>query len=215
MALDISLTLQHRFRNVSGESGDIYSVGLGETIYGMPMSKAEKWKAALAITFIAGASWGIDALTKHIAIINLSDKPNHAAIGIKNFLYFVLGTNYGGSNGIVAPEFVELCLALPAVVMFLAALWVGRQLRQGRPITLLQQLGLGLLLGGSLGNWSERVIHHGVTDFIYLSPVGFCIFNLADITIDSGNLCLILAFTLQLLKQKGNLAAENSSAKIL
>lgn len=178
----------------------------------MAMSKREKWQAALTITFIAAASWGIDALTKHIAIASLSDKPNHGAIGIKNLLYFVLGTNYGGSNGIVAPEFVELCLALPAVVMFLAALWTGRQLRQGRRISGLQQLGLGLLLGGSLGNWSERVIHHGVTDFIYLQPAGFCIFNLADITIDSGNLCLVVAFALELRNRKRTATPEDSRA---
>jgi signal peptidase II len=150
-----------------------------------------------------------------MAIDSLADKPNHAAIGIKDFLYFVLGTNYGGSNGMVSPQFVELCLALPAVVMFLAALWISRRLRHGQQITLLQQAGLGLLLGGSLANWSERVLYHGVTDFIYLQPAGFCIFNLADIFIDCGNVCLVLALAVQLLKQKGNLAAENSSAKIL
>jgi signal peptidase II len=157
------------------------------------ISKQEKLRIALTVTGIAGTAWLIDAVTKHIAIERLSNLPLHGIPAIPNLLYFILGTNYGGSNGI-PPQFMEFCLAVPAVLMFLSASWLGRRLRKGRPITLLQQVGLGLFLGGALANWSERVIHQGVTDFIFVQPVGFCIFNLADIFIDIGYTTLIVAF---------------------
>jgi signal peptidase II len=157
------------------------------------LSKREKFRIALTVTGIAGGAWLIDAVTKHIAVERLSNAPLHGMPAIPNFLYFILGTNYGGSNGIPS-QFMEFCLAIPAVLMFLAALWLGRRLRKGRRITLLQQIGFGLFLGGALANWSERVIHQGVTDFIFLQPFGFCIFNLADIFIDLGYTTLIVAF---------------------
>lgn len=38
--------------------------------------------------------------------------------------------------------------------------------------------GGGLLVGGSIGNFADRLIHGGVTDF--LDPAGFPAFNIAD-----------------------------------
>lgn len=174
------------------------------------LSKSEKYKAAFAITGIAGGAWLADALTKHMAITYLSKLPNHGFVAIPNCLYFILGTNYGGSNGI-PPQFMEFCLAIPALLMFLAAGWLGTRLRAGKPITFLQQLGLGLFLGGALANWSERVIHLGVTDFIYLQVFPFCIFNLADIFIDIGYTTLIAGFLLSSETFRSKIRREKTS----
>jgi signal peptidase II len=154
---------------------------------------------ALRISALAAAVWSIDAVTKHWANATLS---SHPMIGIRNFLYFILGTNTGGSNGI-PPQFMEFCLAAPAALMLIVALTLGRSLRAGKPITLMQQIGIGLFLGGALANWSERILHGGVTDFIFLQPVGFCIFNLADIAIDFGNLIFIIETVRLICAQRG------------
>ena len=156
-------------------------------------SKAQ-YIVAATICGIAGIAWGIDVATKHWAKTTLGSlPPPQGVVAIPNFLYFVLGTNYGGSNGI-PPALAEFCIAIPAAIMFIAAVWVGRRLRKGKSLTPLQQLGFGLFLGGALANWSERVLYSGVTEFIFLQPVGFCIFNLADIFIDLGYTTLIFEF---------------------
>jgi signal peptidase II len=166
-------------------------------IHGMKLPKLPsraQYLMGATICGIAAAAWGIDALTKMWARTTLGSlPPPHGIVAIPNFMYFVLGTNYGGSNG-VPPAMMEFCLAVPAAIMFIAANWIGRRLKKGRSLTALQQLGFGLFLGGALANWSERVLHNGVTDFIFLQPFGFCIFNLADIFIDLGYTTLIFEF---------------------
>jgi signal peptidase II len=152
------------------------------------MKLTPKEKIACVVTGTAGLFWGIDALTKYWALHNLVGKP---MLVIPNFLYLILGTNPGGSLGI-SREYMELCLTLPATLVFILVLWIGRRLRAGKPITLFQQIGFGIFIGGALANWSERVLHNGVTDFIFLKPFDFCIFNLADVFIDFGYLIIVL-----------------------
>jgi signal peptidase II len=56
-------------------------------------------------------------------------------------------------------------------------------------------LGLGLVAGGGLGNWLDRLLHGGaVTDFVSLGvgPLRTGIFNLADVCIVGGALLLLL-----------------------
>jgi len=57
------------------------------------------------------------------------------------------------------------------------------------------QVGLGLLLGGALGNMVDRVFSptHTVTDYVYFYTIHFPVFNLADASIDIGVVLLILS----------------------
>ncbi len=151
------------------------------------LTSKEKYKIAGRIMSLAGIVWAIDAGTKYWA---LQDLVNHPVQLIPNFLYLFLGTNPGGSFGIPS-QFMEFCLTMPATMVFIMALWMRLQIKAGKSIPVLQQLGLGLLMGGALGNWSERVVHSGVTDFIYLQWFSSCIFNLADFSIDLGFLVLV------------------------
>ena len=146
---------------------------------------------AVTITAIAGGAWLLDAASKKLVVDHLSRLPEpHGLIVLPNLVCFVLGTNHGGSMGI-PPQFMQICLTVPAIFMLSAAMWIGRRLHKERPIGTLMQIGLGLFLGGSLANWSERVLYHGVTDFIY-TPFYWCIFNVADLWITFG--CLIILF---------------------
>jgi signal peptidase II len=51
-------------------------------------------------------------------------------------------------------------------------------------------LGVGLLLGGALGNLADRIRHDGVTDFI--DPPLWPAFNLADVSITAGVVVIAL-----------------------
>lgn len=59
----------------------------------------------------------------------------------------------------------------------------------------LSQVGLGLLLGGALGNMIDRLVlpGHTVTDYVDFYTIHFAIFNLADASIDIGVLLLLIS----------------------
>ena len=56
----------------------------------------------------------------------------------------------------------------------------------------LQWLGLGLLLGGAIGNGLDRWRLGQVVDFLALVPINFPVFNLADVAINLAVACLLI-----------------------
>ncbi|QSO49484.1 signal peptidase II [Alicyclobacillus mengziensis] len=54
------------------------------------------------------------------------------------------------------------------------------------------QIGLGLVLGGALGNLMDRIVYGKVTDFIYFQIINFPVFNLADSAITIGVILILL-----------------------
>jgi signal peptidase II len=72
---------------------------------------------------------------------------------------------------------------------------VGGVLRSGAA-TPYQLAALGLIVGGGLGNWIDRILHDGnVTDFVSvgLGPLRTGIFNFADVAVMAGMLWLLVA----------------------
>ena len=55
-----------------------------------------------------------------------------------------------------------------------------------------QSLGLGLLLGGAIGNGLDRWRLGSVVDFLEFVPIHFPVFNLADTAINLAVLCLLI-----------------------
>jgi lipoprotein signal peptidase len=54
---------------------------------------------------------------------------------------------------------------------------------------------LGLILGGTLGNLYDRLVFHGVRDFLYFYLINWPVFNIADCCLVSGaGLLLLQAF---------------------
>ncbi|MFO8108770.1 signal peptidase II, partial [Pseudomonas aeruginosa] len=70
--------------------------------------------------------------------------------------------------------------------------WLGRMLCQQRPR--LEAVGYSLILGGALGNVVDRVLRGSVVDFLdfHWQLVHWPAFNLADVAITIGALCLFL-----------------------
>ena len=66
-------------------------------------------------------------------------------------------------------------------------------------------LALALLSAGTLGNWIDRVLNHGVIDFlhVYYNQWHFPVFNLADCMITLSTLLIIKSFFVRK-KIKGN-----------
>ncbi|WP_448563918.1 signal peptidase II [Trichothermofontia sp.] len=56
-----------------------------------------------------------------------------------------------------------------------------------------EQAGYGLILGGAIGNGIDRFLAGEVVDFLDFRLIQFPVFNLADVSINLGIVCLIMA----------------------
>ncbi|NEP42886.1 MAG: lipoprotein signal peptidase [Okeania sp. SIO2H7] len=56
-----------------------------------------------------------------------------------------------------------------------------------------EQVGYGLILGGALGNGIDRFLLGYVVDFLDFRLINFPVFNLADVFINVGIACLLIA----------------------
>jgi len=63
----------------------------------------------------------------------------------------------------------------------------------GPPMIRWEQFGFGFILGGALGNGIDRFDSGAVVDFLDFRLIRFPIFNLADVFINVGIACLLIA----------------------
>lgn len=142
----------------------------------------------LAALFLAA---GCDHASKQLALAAL--EPGRSVSLAHDTLRLELASNPGGflSLGAGLPEPLRDAIflgAVPLVVLFLCA----GLLRRGAPRGLL--VGLGLLAGGGLANWLDRLLNDGaVTDFLVLrlGPLHTGIFNVADVAVVVGAALLV------------------------
>jgi signal peptidase II len=78
--------------------------------------------------------------------------------------------------------------AVSALVAIALVTWI----QTAGPLRRLQWLGLGLLLGGAVGNGLDRWRLGMVVDFLELVPISFPVFNGADVAINLAVACLVL-----------------------
>jgi signal peptidase II len=55
-----------------------------------------------------------------------------------------------------------------------------------------EQVGYGLILSGALGNGIDRLLFGHVIDFLHVTLINFPIFNVADVLINIGLICLFI-----------------------
>jgi len=137
---------------------------------------------------------GCDQATKQLAIDRLAGAPAVSLAG--DAVRFELAANPGGflSLGAGLPPAARRVVFL-AVVPALVVLACGLALRSGVS-SARAAAGLGLVVGGGLGNWLDRVLNEGVvTDFVSLGLGGLRtgIFNVADLAVVAGVLLLACA----------------------
>ncbi|GGI97371.1 lipoprotein signal peptidase [Alicyclobacillus cellulosilyticus] len=95
--------------------------------------------------------------------------------------------NPGGAFGIL-PDARWLFITV-AVLVLAAAVTLERRLRPSA----WSRFALGCLLGGAVGNMTDRVVWGNVIDYVYVRAIHFPVFNLADVAIDVGVGLLVLA----------------------
>ena len=129
----------------------------------------------------------LDQITK--SLISTYLNLNESIEIIKDFFYIRYINNKGASWGILENNRILLIgLSIIAIIMIIRYSYSFKK-------TKLNTYGFGLLLGGILGNLSDRLIFGYVKDFLdfIIFRYDFPVFNIADISIVIGVVLLIIS----------------------
>jgi signal peptidase II len=138
-----------------------------------------------AILAVAAVVLAVDQLTKHAVTRSLL--PGESRTVIPHLLRWTFERNVHGAFGLFGSNPV-LLIAMAIVVLLL--FWSSFVHAAER--SWLVRVGIGMIVGGALGNITDRLHYHYVVDFIDFYVIWPYIFNIADacITIGVGFLLL-------------------------
>jgi len=136
----------------------------------------------------------LDQLTKYLVVQNLQLKQSVPIwSGVFHFTYV---TNTGAAFSLFQGGAWLRWLSLLVSLGLIALAWFGPALDT------FEQLGYGFILGGALGNGIDRFFNSCivdgkiltcVVDFLDFRLIKFPVFNLADVFINVGIICLLIA----------------------
>lgn len=111
---------------------------------------------------------------------------------LPGILRFTVIENTGGAFSILKdyPVFFK-AIGVINVLVFSYLAWC--------PVVILNrfmQTGCALILGGTLGNLTDRFLHNAVVDFFDLEFIRFAVFNVADVFIDIGVILILVGWYL-------------------
>jgi signal peptidase II len=144
---------------------------------------SRRTRLALFLYGAAAIVYAVDRVTKWIVERHLADRPPIDLIpGVVRLRYT---TNTGGAFGLFGGHAWLFFLA--TVVVCMVIVWASTRLD-----TAATAIGLGLILGGALGNLTDRLVrgHRGVVDFIDFRV--WPVFNAADSAIVIGALVVAI-----------------------
>lgn len=130
---------------------------------------------------LSAGSLALDQLTKTLVRASMAIGETHAVVpGFFNLRHVI---NLGGAFSLLHGQVWLLAAVSLAVVIGI----VAYERRRGA-MPRWQTVGLGILLGGTLGNLIDRVARGQVTDFldVYVGAYHWPTFNVADICINVG-----------------------------
>ena len=132
--------------------------------------------------------FALDRISK-IYVIHIAEKFGQVDIYINKFLNIILVWNSGIGFGLLSfeKEFLYNLITLIIILVNFVILYLGIKSNNSKGFLFF------IILGGSLGNLFDRLYYSAVPDFIDINYNGFhwFIFNVADIFISVGIICLI------------------------
>lgn len=131
----------------------------------------------------------IDRISK-IHVINLFNTLNDQQIFIASFLNLYLIWNEGIAFGLLSFDNNEIYNFITFFITIINIIIIYILIK----INDFRRYFFSIILGGSLGNLFDRLVYNAVPDFIdfHIGNLHWFIFNLADIFITIGAICLIL-----------------------
>ena len=146
-------------------------------------------KKIILNTFIILAIFLMDRLSK-IYILKIAELETKVDVYITPYLNFYLIWNKGIAFGLFSFEKLIIYQLISLVIFTICIVLIFMIIKSEG----LKKYALISILGGAIGNLFDRMYYTAVPDFIDLHFNGFhwFIFNLADIFITIGVMCLIL-----------------------
>lgn len=139
---------------------------------------------------VAVLAFAADQLHKYwmLEIYRIAER---GRVTLTSFFDLVMLWNPGISYGLLPQDSDAGRIALTAVSVIAAVaifMWIGNAASR------LAALSLGLIVGGALGNITDRLVHGAVADFFSFHYAGFYwyVFNIADVAITAGVIGLML-----------------------
>ncbi|GGV16672.1 signal peptidase II [Streptomyces spectabilis] len=150
--------------------------------------RRSRGKRKIAVLFgVALVAYALDLVSKMIVVAKLEHHEPIDVVG--DLLRFNAIRNAGAAFGMGEAYTIIFTVIAAGVIVVIARL--ARKL-----YSLPWAIALGLLLGGALGNLTDRIFRSpgvfkgAVVDFI--APKGFAVFNLADSAIVCGGILIVL-----------------------
>lgn len=138
----------------------------------------------MLVYVLAVVVFGLDQLIKYIVRTSMAvnqEIPIWTHVLVLDYI-----RNPGAAWGMFGND--RWLLILIALVVIGAVIYVQSRYRLRR----VYQVGLGLVLGGALGNLLDRILYGKVIDYIYFQVINYPVFNLADSAIVVGVLLILL-----------------------
>lgn len=140
----------------------------------------------VAIAFLV-----VDQITKYLVVRDFAEVGDTYPLweGVFHFTYV---ENTGAafsvfSGGVNWLRWLSLIVSLGLIAFALF----------GSRMSKIEQIGYGFILAGALGNGIDRFLFGYVVDFLDFRLINFPVFNIADVAINLGILCLLISsFTL-------------------
>jgi signal peptidase II len=150
--------------------------------------------AAARFGIVAAVAALIADQASKLWLLFVLDIGHRGAVSVTPFFDLVLAWNTGISYGwfqTESPAGAMILLAIKAVAVVLLAIWMARS--QTRMAT----IGLGLIIGGAIGNAIDRFAYGAVVDFALFhvqfagKTYSWYVFNIADVAIVAGVIALL------------------------
>ena len=132
----------------------------------------------------------LDRISK-LYILNIAETSGSVDININSYLNFILIWNRGIGFGLLSFEQSLVYIITTLVILIINLIIIYLVINTND----FKAYFFALILGGSLGNLFDMIYYTAVPDFIDLNYKGFhwFVFNVADIFITIGIICLIFA----------------------
>lgn len=142
-------------------------------------------------------SIAIDLITKAVVAGNM-------AVGqtipiIKDVLHITYVKNVGAAFSMLEGKMTLFYIITPiALIIFI---WY---LIKNRKHSMFQNILLSLIIGGTIGNFIDRIIFQYVRDFIDVRLINFAVFNFADICLTIGVILFVIYLIIEIVKETKN-----------
>lgn len=119
---------------------------------------------------------------------------------INNFISFIFVRNTGAAFNLFAGQ-TQLLSIFSAIVAISIIVYF---MKKKASLPWYEIIGWGLILGGTIGNFIDRVMLGYVIDFIKVDVINSPVFNIADMSINAGAIIILVKAIINITEEKSD-----------